>query len=46
MISGTGGSGGYAERVAVDAAGLIEVPDGMELDTAVALLADGRTATL
>ncbi|MFJ2029271.1 zinc-binding dehydrogenase [Streptosporangium sp. NPDC087985] len=45
VISSTGGSGGYAEHVAVDAAGLIEVPDGLELDTAVALLADGRTAT-
>ncbi|GIH73885.1 zinc-binding dehydrogenase [Planobispora longispora] len=46
VITSTGGSGGYAERVAVDAAGLIEVPDGLELDTAVALLADGRTATM
>lgn len=44
VISGTGGSGGYAEQVAVDAAGVIEVPDGLELDSAVALLADGRTA--
>jgi NADPH2:quinone reductase len=46
VVSGTGGSGGYAERVAVDAGGLIEVPDGVELDSAVALLADGRTATM
>ncbi|MCT9932007.1 zinc-binding dehydrogenase [Planotetraspora sp. A-T 1434] len=45
VVSVTGGSGGYAELAAVDAAGLIEVPDGVELDTAVALLADGRTAT-
>lgn len=44
VISSTGGSGGYAERVAVDADGLIEVPEGVALDTAVALLADGRTA--
>ncbi|MDP9842198.1 NADPH2:quinone reductase [Streptosporangium lutulentum] len=44
VVSGTGGSGGYAERAVVDAGGLFEVPDGMELDTAVALLADGRTA--
>jgi NADPH2:quinone reductase len=46
VISSTGGSGGYAERAAVDAAALIEVPDGVALDTAVALLADGRTAMM
>ncbi|GAA1547019.1 zinc-binding dehydrogenase [Actinomadura kijaniata] len=45
VVTGTGGSGGYAERVAVDAAGLFEVPEGLALDTAVAVLADGRTAT-
>jgi NADPH2:quinone reductase len=44
VITTTGGSGGYAERVAVDAAGLIEVPAGLALADAVALLADGRTA--
>jgi NADPH:quinone reductase len=44
VITSTGGSGGYAERVAVDAAGLIAVPDGLGLAEAVALLADGRTA--
>ncbi|MGW5360519.1 zinc-binding dehydrogenase [Actinopolymorpha pittospori] len=46
VISGTGGSGGYAERVAVDAAATYQVPDDVRLDTAVALLADGRTATM
>ncbi len=46
VVTGTGGSGGYAERVAADGAGLIEVPGGLELDRAVALLADGRTATM
>lgn len=46
VVSGTGGSGGYAELAAVDATGLIEVPGGVPLDTAVALLADGRTATM
>jgi NADPH2:quinone reductase len=46
VVTSTGGAGGYAERVAVDAAGLIAVPDGLALDSAVALLADGRTATL
>jgi NADPH:quinone reductase len=46
VVSGTGGSGGYAERVAVNTGGLFEVPDGLDLDRAVALLADGRTATM
>jgi NADPH:quinone reductase len=44
VISSTGGSGAYAERAAVDAAGVIAVPDGLGLPEAVALLADGRTA--
>ena len=38
------GTGGYAERVVSPAARLIEVPDGVALRDAVALLADGRTA--
>ncbi len=46
VVTSTGGSGGYAERAAVDAAGVIEVPEGLALDDAVALLADGRTAML
>ncbi|MBQ1023041.1 zinc-binding dehydrogenase [Micromonospora sp. C95] len=46
VVSGTGGSGAYAERVVVDAALPVAVPDGMPLDQAVALLADGRTALL
>jgi NADPH:quinone reductase len=45
VVSTTGGRGGYAERVAVPRAGLIEVPDGLALPQAVAVLADGRTAT-
>jgi NADPH:quinone reductase len=45
VVSTTGGSGGYAERVAVPAAGLIPVPEGVSLTDATALLADGRTAT-
>ena len=44
VVSGTGGRGGYAERAAVQAGGLVEVPEGVALDEAVALLADGRTA--
>ncbi|WP_371785480.1 zinc-binding dehydrogenase [Streptosporangium subroseum] len=46
VVGGTGGSGGYAELAVVDAGGIFEVPDGMDLDSAVALLADGRTAML
>jgi NADPH2:quinone reductase len=46
VVASTGGSGGYAERAAVDARGLVEVPEGLELDSAVALLADGRTAMM
>jgi NADPH2:quinone reductase len=46
VIASLGGSGGYAERVAVPAAALLDVPDGLALDDAVALLADGRTATM
>src|SRR5437899_7239113 len=44
VVTTTGGSGGYAERVAVPAAGLVAVPDGLGLPEAVALLAGGRTA--
>ncbi len=44
VVSGTGGRGGYAERAAAAASGLVEVPEGLALDEAVALLADGRTA--
>ena len=46
VVSCMGGSGGYAERAAVAADVLVEVPDGVPLDVAVALLADGRTATV
>jgi NADPH2:quinone reductase len=45
VVSTTGGTGGYAERVVVPAAGLIPVPEGVSLTDATALLADGRTAT-
>lgn len=46
VVTSTGGSGGYAERVAVDAGGVFGVPEGVGLDEAVALLADGRTAIM
>ncbi|GHF26886.1 NADPH:quinone reductase [Amycolatopsis deserti] len=45
VVTSLNGSGGYAERVVVDAAAPFRVPDGLALDDAVALLADGRTAT-
>jgi NADPH2:quinone reductase len=44
VVSSLGGSGGYAERAVADADAAIEVPDGLGLDVALALLADGRTA--
>jgi NADPH2:quinone reductase len=44
VVSSTGGCGAYAEQVAVAAAELIEVPDGLDLQAATALLADGCTA--
>ncbi|SCG50541.1 zinc-binding dehydrogenase [Micromonospora inositola] len=46
VVSGTGGSGGYAERVVVDRDLPVEVPAGLPLDEAVAVFADGRTATM
>ena len=44
VVTGTGGRGGYAQRCAVPAEGLIQVPGPVPTDAAVALLADGRTA--
>jgi NADPH2:quinone reductase len=44
VVTTTGGTGGYAERVAVEAVDLIPVPEALGLAEAVALLADGRTA--
>ncbi|HVQ96371.1 MAG TPA: zinc-binding dehydrogenase [Mycobacteriales bacterium] len=44
VVSSTGGSGAYAEQVAVAAAEVIEVPADLDLPAATALLADGRTA--
>jgi NADPH2:quinone reductase len=46
VVTSLDGSGGYAARVVVDAAAPFEVPEGLALDEAVALLADGRTATM
>lgn len=44
VVTTTGGTGGYATRVAVPATGLIPVPSDVSLLDATALLADGRTA--
>ncbi len=44
VVASLNGRGGYAERAVAAAPRLIEVPHGMSLRDAVALLADGRTA--
>ncbi len=44
VVTATGGLGGYADRVVVNAADPIPIPDELKLGEAVALLADGRTA--
>lgn len=44
VVTTTGGTGGYAELAAADAAEPIAVPDGLTVRASVALLADGRTA--
>jgi NADPH2:quinone reductase len=44
VVAQPGGTGGYAERVAVAAASLFPVPDKLDVREAVALLAQGRTA--
>jgi NADPH:quinone reductase len=44
VVASLNGTGGYAERAVSPASKLIEVPDGLALRDAVALLADGRTA--
>jgi NADPH2:quinone reductase len=46
VVTSLRGTGGYAERVAADLAGLIDIPDELRTQEAVALLADGRTALL
>jgi NADPH2:quinone reductase len=44
IVTSLGGSGGYAERAVAPAQRLVDVPDGLAMRDAVALLADGRTA--
>ncbi len=44
VVTATGGFGGYADHVVVNAGDPIPIPDRLPLGMAVALLADGRTA--
>jgi NADPH2:quinone reductase len=44
VVSSTGGHGGYAEQAVAEAETLVAIPDSLTTATAVALLADGRTA--
>ena len=44
VVASLNGTGGYASRAVTDAARLLDVPGGVALRDAVALLADGRTA--
>ena len=44
VVTSTGGSGGYASRAVASVADLHHLPAGLDLQVAVALLADGRTA--
>lgn len=46
VVTSLRGTGGYAERAVADDAGLIEIPDQLNTEAAVALLADGRTAMM
>ena len=43
-VAWCGGQGSYAERCALDAAGVVPVPDGVPLDTAAAAMLQGLTA--
>lgn len=45
VVTATGGSGGYADRVVVPSGAPIPLPDAIPPADGVALLADGRTAT-
>ena len=44
VVTSLNGTGGYAHRAAASAGQLVDVPEGVPLRAAVALLADGRTA--
>jgi NADPH2:quinone reductase len=44
VVTSTGGRGGYAEQAVAEAETLVAIPASLTTATAVALLADGRTA--
>ncbi len=44
VVASLGGTGGYAQRAAAPADGVVAVPGALGMGEAVALLADGRTA--
>lgn len=44
VVAGLGGSGGYAALAVASISDVIDVPDGVPITDATALLADGRTA--
>ncbi|MFE3451237.1 zinc-binding dehydrogenase [Nonomuraea sp. NPDC059194] len=46
VVTTTGGVGGYASLAVASAADAVPVPEGVALQDAVALLADGRTAVM
>jgi NADPH2:quinone reductase len=46
VVASLHGTGGYAERTVTESAALIDIPDNLRTEEAVALLADGRTALL
>ena len=46
VVASLRGSGGYAEQAVADTAALIEIQDRLRMQDAVAVLADGRTATM
>ena len=45
VVTSTGGRGGYAEQAVAEAETLVAIPDSLTTAAAVALLADGRTAS-
>src|SRR5579884_4316827 len=46
VVASPGGTGGYAERAVADSVALIDIPEALGTQEAVALLADGRTALM
>lgn len=44
VVAGTGGLGGYAQLARVSAAGAVLVPEALDVEAAVAVFVQGRTA--